>query len=502
MKDIDHKTLLCDEDLFLSSPTSPKQAQNYSFSSFSLNANGILQDQEVEREEVFMDYHRREKDYTPCNGYSMKLDVSANLRAARSKAVQYIIDVCKRLDVSATTVFNAVNYLDRFLSLCSSLKWEIWMVELVSISCASLACKFYDTSIPSLYDLQMEHLEHTFKPVTIQEMEITILKALDWRLSCVTAFSFANLMLGPTRSGPMIDKVTRLLLHSLLDPLMTKFKASIIATSALKCATEEKDGAITMLNKIHVDEMDHVENCTKILKAHLQAIDIAGGGIQVKLVNHCNQSLWPGVQGTGDHPAPNLGGFHMGPMEEAFFEVPFGWSGRVWARQGCFFDKSGNGTCQTGNCGNQLHCNGLGASPPITMVEMTFGTENSSLSYYDVSLVDGFNIPVSMSPIGGGLGCRVAGCEVDLNVCCPSRFEFKSSDGKVVGCMSACLALRTDKYCCTGQYGSPDMCKPTLFSHLFKSICPRAYSFAFDDKTSLNVCKATRYLITFCPPMR
>lgn len=36
---------------------------------------------------------------------------------------------------------------------------------------------------------------------------------------------------------------------------MIKFKASIIATSALKCATEEKDGAITMLNKIHVDEM-------------------------------------------------------------------------------------------------------------------------------------------------------------------------------------------------------------------------------------------------------
>ncbi|XP_078157624.1 putative cyclin-D7-1 [Carex rostrata] len=278
MKDIDHKTLLCDEDLFLSSPTSPKQAQrDYSFSSFSLNANGILQDQEVEREEVFMDYHRREKDYTPCNGYSMKLNVSDNLRAARSKAIEYIIDVCKRLDVSATTVFNAVNYLDRFLSLCSSLKWEIWMVDLVSISCASLACKFYETSIPSLYDLQMEHLEHTFKPITIQEMEITILKALDWRLSCVTAFSFANLMLGPTRSGPMIDKVTRLLLHSLLDPSMIKFKASIIATSALKCATEEKDGAITMINKIHVDEMDHVENCTKILKTHLQAIDNAGG---------------------------------------------------------------------------------------------------------------------------------------------------------------------------------------------------------------------------------
>jgi Thaumatin family len=85
---------------------------------------------------------------------------------------------------------------------------------------------------------------------------------------------------------------------------------------------------------------------------------------------------------------------------------------------------------------------------------MAFGTQNSSLNYYDVSLVDGFNIPVSMSPIGGGRGCGVAGCEVDLNVCCPSRFEVKSRYGMVVGCKSACLALRTDKYCCTSLYGS------------------------------------------------
>jgi Thaumatin family len=133
---------------------------------------------------------------------------------------------------------------------------------------------------------------------------------------------------------------------------------------------------------------------------------------------------------------------------------------------------------------------------------MTLGTQNSPLHYYDVSLVDGFNIPVSMSPVGGGVGCGVAGCEVDLNVCCPSRFEVKSGDGTVVGCKSACMALQTDSYCCTGQYASPNMCKPTLFSQLFKSICPRAYSFAYDDPTSLNMCKATRYLITFCPPRR
>lgn len=126
MKDIDHKTLLCDEDLFLSSPTSPKQAQrDYSFSSYSLNANGILQDQEVEREEVFMDYHRREKDYTPCNGYSMKLDVSDNLRAARSKAVEYIIDVCCVFNILLYTDFHVICWLVALEANYSLIKGEL-----------------------------------------------------------------------------------------------------------------------------------------------------------------------------------------------------------------------------------------------------------------------------------------------------------------------------------------------------------------------------------------
>jgi hypothetical protein len=73
----------------------------------------------------------------------------------------------------------------------------------------------YDKLITFAFS-QIEELGHTFKPTTIQEMELMVLKALDWRLSCVTAFSFAYLTLGPAGSGPMNDKVTRLLLHSLL----------------------------------------------------------------------------------------------------------------------------------------------------------------------------------------------------------------------------------------------------------------------------------------------
>ncbi|KAL9365327.1 hypothetical protein Peur_043200 [Populus x canadensis] len=153
----------------------------------------------------------------------------------------------------------------------------------------------------------------------------------------------------------------------------------------------------------------------------------------------------------------------------------------------------------TGDCAGLLQRRGIGVVPPATLVEMTLGTSKSALHYYDVSLVDGFNVPVSMMPVGGGVACGIAACETDLNVCCPSTLVVKRQ-GKVVGCKSACLDAKTDRYCCTGEYANPKSCKPTIFGHLSKAICPKAYSFALDDASGLKTCKASRYVITFCPP--
>ena len=228
---------------------------------------------------------------------------------------------------------------------------------------------------------------------------------------------------------------------------------------------------------------------------------VAEEEVSLIIVNNCNESVWPALLGGAGHHSPEGGGFRLATGEEAVFSVPSGWSGRIWGRQGCFFDDDGNGSCDSGDCIGLLKCGGAAGSPPATMVEMTLGTTRSALHYYDVSLVDGFNLPVSVVAVGGSADCGTAACEVDLNVCCPSRFEMRKG-GKVVGCRSACQALKTDKYCCTGEFASPEKCRPTLFSTLFKSLCPRAYSFAFDDNTSLQTCKASRYLVTFCPPRR
>lgn len=221
-------------------------------------------------------------------------------------------------------------------------------------------------------------------------------------------------------------------------------------------------------------------------------------GIQLIIVNNCKQSIWPGILGSAGHDSPKNGGFSLYSGEEVFLDLPDMWSGRIWARQGCCFDQHGKGTCQTGDCAGLLHCMGTGGQPPATVVEMTLGTPQNPMHFYDVSLVDGFNLPVSMGPVGG-VGCGLASCEADLNVCCPATLAVQR-DGNVVGCKSACLATKNPRYCCTGEFANRASCRPTIFSNLFKAICPQAYSYAFDESTGLKKCRASRYVITFCPP--
>ncbi len=69
----------------------------------------------------------------------------------------------------------------------------------------------------------------------------------------------------------------------------------------------------------------------------------------------------------------------------------------------------------------------------------------------------------------------------------------------MVACKSACAAYNEPQYCCTGEFGSPITCKPTLYSTTFKRACPTAYSYAYDDATSTFTCTGANYILTFCP---
>ncbi|CAN0906217.1 Thaumatin-like protein 1 [Linum grandiflorum] len=211
------------------------------------------------------------------------------------------------------------------------------------------------------------------------------------------------------------------------------------------------------------------------------------------VVNRCQSTIWPGILANAGSQPLDTTGFQLPSGDSRTFQAPPNWSGRFWGRTGCQFDPSTNqGTCLTGDCGsNQIECNGQNAKPPATLAEFT--VVPGSQDFYDVSLVDGYNLPIIVEPNGGSGSCLTTGCITDLNRRCPDELKV---DG---ACKSACEAFGTPEYCCSGGSGTPDTCKPSVYSEMFKSACPRAYSYAYDDATSTFTCSGADYVITFCP---
>ncbi|KAK4348986.1 hypothetical protein RND71_031741 [Anisodus tanguticus] len=218
------------------------------------------------------------------------------------------------------------------------------------------------------------------------------------------------------------------------------------------------------------------------------------------MVNKCQQIIWPGILSNAGIAPLSTTGFVLQKGESKTINVPSSWGGRFWGRTHCTEDSTGKFTCATGDCGSgKLECAGGNAAPPATLAEFTLDGSNG-MDFFDVSLVDGYNLPMLVVPQGGsGNNCTSTGCVVDLNGACPSELKVTSVGGGNVACKSACEAFRQDEYCCAGAYNNPNTCKPSSYSMLFKKACPSAYSFAYDDKTSTFTCVGANYLITFCP---
>ncbi|KAJ9546193.1 hypothetical protein OSB04_025900 [Centaurea solstitialis] len=218
------------------------------------------------------------------------------------------------------------------------------------------------------------------------------------------------------------------------------------------------------------------------------------------VTNNCPFTIWPAtLSGAGTTPLPTSG-FQLNSGQSVQIPTTPKWSGRVWARTGCSFDASGVGKCETADCGGKMECGGMGATPPASLFEITIGGYDN-LDYYDVSFVDGYNLPIVVVPRSTSGGCNATGCASDINMGCPKELQVVGGDGGggVIACNSACGAFGIDQYCCSGQYANPNTCQPSYYSSIFKRACPRAYSYAFDDGTSTFTCNAYEYAIIFCP---
>ncbi|KIW43747.1 uncharacterized protein PV06_04818 [Exophiala oligosperma] len=290
--------------------------------------------------------------------------------------------------------------------------------------------------------------------------------------------------------------------------------------------------------------------------------------LPLRVTNNCNEPIWPAIL-TQNGRGPASSGFVLQPGDTNPQTVSGDWRGRVWGRTNCSFPGSGSGpssgsggvACTTGDCGSFLQCPGAGQAP-ATLAEFTYSSDTYQ-TFYDISLVDGYNLPVGiisllsqsgnstledippnltnpvcigtsslLAPVGAPAGNADFGSNstfplpLDQTVTpsfiqswCPWPLQLnppqKPGDGVYPypddniqrpifnPCLSACAKWNKDQYCCTGSHNTPATCSPSDYSTQAKRVCPDAYSYAYDDQTSTFIIpQGGGFEVVFCPAGR
>ena len=118
--------------------------------------------------------------------------------------------------------------------------------------------------------------------------------------------------------------------------------------------------------------------------------------------------------------------------------------------------------------GPYVECTTESASTPVTVAYLNI-TEWAD--EYRVSLIHGFNIPISIYPKKIS-NTKVGGFPIVTNWCerlicnsspaettCPNSLKKYNSNGtRLLGCMSVCDKYQTDQTCCKGEFKSPEKC--------------------------------------------
>ncbi|KAL4203630.1 hypothetical protein AMTRI_Chr01g104860 [Amborella trichopoda] len=205
----------------------------------------------------------QETHFTPKEDYLFKLQ-SGNVNvSARNDAVDWIYKVHGHYNFAPLTACLSVNYLDRFLSEYELPQGKVWMVQLLSVACLSLAAKMEETDVPLSLDLQVsEETKFVFEARTIQKMELLLLTTLKWRMNAITPFSFIDHFIfrtNPENPIPksLISRSTQLILKISRGIEFLEFRPSELASAVAIFVSREIQPA--------VDFHDAMDSCSPLI---------------------------------------------------------------------------------------------------------------------------------------------------------------------------------------------------------------------------------------------
>ncbi|KAL0798984.1 hypothetical protein Bca101_054159 [Brassica carinata] len=237
-----------------------------------------------------------------------------------------------------------------------------------------------------------------------------------------------------------------------------------------------------------------------LLVSHLFILGVTSRNITI--VNKCEFTVWPGIQTTSaDYPF-NISGFVLKKGERREIDPPSTWKGRIWGRSRCSTNRTGSFSCQTGDCNSgEIQCLGNAGTPSLTLAKFNFNNSHGQNDSYEVSTVQGYNLPLLIAPQNEQT-CTSVECMVVTNKYCPRSPVEQTLLG--LSCDNVCDKFNLPQICCQSDsdnnYASAEKCQLTVDSQSqdLRHACPLSYN--YDDSSNLWKCNnSAGYLVTFCP---
>lgn len=114
---------------------------------------------------------------------------------ARTQIVEWVIFVCKNLNLKNETAFRAVQYFDLYLAFGKNALLSIKDLQITMTVCLNLACKIEEINCNYLLFLNEKLLESKVTNKEIVDKEVEVLRGLNYRLSTPNLYTFNNIFL-------------------------------------------------------------------------------------------------------------------------------------------------------------------------------------------------------------------------------------------------------------------------------------------------------------------
>lgn len=196
-------------------------------------------------------------------------------KCARLDAINWILSTREILGFHFRTAYLSLTYFDRFISRRFIDKGKEWAIQLLSIACLSLAAKMEEQIVPSLSHYKAQG--YNFESSVIQRMELMVLTTLEWKMCCVTPFSYLHHFFSKICDECDCDEflVSKAIEHIIdfskeINSMDQKPSVVAIASVLLACDDQltrnELEYKIGLVSTIHSLDEEHVYECYNLLK--------------------------------------------------------------------------------------------------------------------------------------------------------------------------------------------------------------------------------------------